>query len=259
LSFRFHFGLFAPTASVTQQASYPASQLPRKPVTQQASYPESQLPSKPPMEADSASIVTRYFPTLTGRQVEQFSQLGDLYRDWNSKINVISRKDIDNLYVNHVLHSLGIARIVSFNPGAEILDVGTGGGFPGIPLAILFPQTKFKLVDSIGKKITVVKEVSQSLGLTNVNAEQIRAEELKARYDFIVSRAVTQMKEFYGWVHNKVKKDSHHTLDNGILYLKGGDLDEEMAALKKPYSVYRLSDYFGEEFFLTKHVVYLPL
>jgi 16S rRNA (guanine527-N7)-methyltransferase len=211
------------------------------------------------MELERSSIVTHYFPSLTERQVQQFSQLGELYRNWNSKINVISRKDIDNLYVNHVLHSLGIARIVTFNPGAEILDVGTGGGFPGIPLAILFPQAKFKLVDSIGKKITVVREVSQALGLANVNAEQIRAEELRGKYDFIVSRAVTQMKEFYDWVQNKVKKDSHHTLDNGILYLKGGDLDEEMSALKKPYSVYRLSDYFSEDFFQTKHVVYLPL
>src|SRR5436190_10037935 len=211
------------------------------------------------MEANSANVITRYFPSLAEKQVEQFSRLGELYRDWNSKINVISRKDIDNLYINHVLHSLGIARVVSFNPGADILDVGTGGGFPGIPLAILFPQTKFKLVDSIGKKITVVKEVSHALGLTNVDSEQIRAEELRGKYDFIISRAVTQMKEFYGWVQNKVKRDSSHTLDNGILYLKGGDLDEEMAALKKPYSVYHLSDYFSEEFFQTKHVVYLPL
>jgi 16S rRNA (guanine527-N7)-methyltransferase len=211
------------------------------------------------MEADSARVISRYFPNLSERQVDQFSHLGELYRDWNSKINVISRKDIDNLYVNHVLHSLGIARIVSFNPGADVLDVGTGGGFPGIPLAIFFPQTKFRLIDSIGKKITVVREVSQALGLANVHAEKIRAEDLKGKYDFIVSRAVTQMKEFYGWVQNKVKQDSHHTLDNGILYLKGGDLDEEMAALKKPYSVYHLSEYFSEEFFQTKHVVYMPM
>lgn len=161
--------------------------------------------------------------------------------------------------MNHVLHSLGIAKVLTFQPQADVLDVGTGGGFPGIPLAILFPQTRFHLVDSIGKKITVVSEVSKALGLRNVKAEQIRAEQLKEKYDFIVSRAVTRMKEFYGWVHNKVKQDSMHTLDNGILYLKGGDLDEEMRELKRPYSVYNLSDYFKEEFFETKRVVYVPL
>jgi 16S rRNA (guanine527-N7)-methyltransferase len=204
-------------------------------------------------------ILLSYFPKLTEQQQQQLAALGPLYKDWNEKINVISRKDIDNLYVNHVLHSLGIAKIISFLPGAEILDVGTGGGFPGIPLAILFPQTHFHLVDSIGKKITVVKEVSQALGLGNVIAEQRRAEELKKKYDFIVSRAVTQMSEFYGWVHNKTKDKSMHSLDNGILYLKGGDLDEEMNLLKKPYSLYSLPDYFKEEFFETKKVVYLPL
>lgn len=182
-----------------------------------------------------------------------------LYREWNEKINVISRKDIDNLYVNHVLHSLAIAKVISFQPGSEILDVGTGGGFPGIPLAIYFPETQFHLVDSIGKKITVVKEVSKALGLKNVTAEQIRAEQIKHKYDFIVSRAVTQMKEFYGWVNNKVKRESVHTLDNGILYLKGGDLDEEMGQLKRPYSLYDLTKYFGEEFFVTKKIVYLPI
>ena len=205
------------------------------------------------------ALITQYFPDLTERQQQQVASLGSLYADWNEKINVISRKDIDNLYVNHVLHSLGIARVISFMPGAEILDVGTGGGFPGIPLAILFPQTNFHLVDSIGKKIMVVKEMSQALGLSNVTAEQIRAEQLKRRYDFIVSRAVTQMKEFYGWVQNKVKKESIHTLDNGILYLKGGDLDEEMNALKKPYSIYDLTSYFSEDFFQTKKIVYMPI
>ncbi len=204
-------------------------------------------------------VINRYFPSLTEKQQQQFAALGPLYEDWNNKINVISRKDIDNLYINHVLHSLGIARVISFMPGAEILDVGTGGGFPGIPLAILFPQANFHLVDSIGKKITVVKEVSQVLGLANVTAEQIRAEQLKRRYDFIVSRAVTQMKEFYDWVQYKVKKQSIHTLDNGILYLKGGDLDEEMNALKKPYSIYDLTSFFSEEFFQTKKIVYLPI
>ena len=205
------------------------------------------------------ALITQYFPDLTERQQQQVASLGSLYADWNEKINVISRKDIDNLYINHVLHSLGIARVISFMPGAEILDVGTGGGFPGIPLAILFPQTNFHLVDSIGKKIMVVKEMSQALGLSNVTAEQIRAEQLKRRYDFIVSRAVTQMKEFYGWVQNKVKKESIHTLDNGILYLKGGDLDEEMNALKKPYSIYDLTSYFSEDFFQTKKIVYMPI
>ena len=204
-------------------------------------------------------IINHYFPDLTEKQQQQLAALGPLYADWNEKINVISRKDIHNLYVNHVLHSLGIAKVISFMPGAEILDVGTGGGFPGVPLAILFPQTKFHLVDSIGKKITVVKEVSQALGLTNVTAEQIRAEHLKRRYDFIVSRAVTQMKEFYAWVQNKVKKQSVHTLDNGILYLKGGDLEEEMNALKKPYSIYELTTFFSEDFFQTKKIVYMPI
>ena len=207
----------------------------------------------------TSDIITHYFPNLTEKQRHQFKGLGPLYEDWNEKINVISRKDIDNLYVNHVLHSLGIAKVISFLPGAEILDVGTGGGFPGIPLAILFPQTKFHLVDSIGKKITVVKEVSQALGLLNVTAEQIRAEQLNGKYDFIVSRAVTQMKEFYGWIQNKVNNDSHHSLDNGILYLKGGDLEIELNELKKPYSLYDLPTYFTEPYFETKKIVYLPL
>lgn len=186
-------------------------------------------------------------------------KLFDLYSDWNEKINVISRKDIENLYVNHVLHSLGIAKVMSFKPGASVLDVGTGGGFPGIPLAILFPETKFHLVDSIGKKITVVNAVADGLALKNVWGEQIRAEQIKGKYDFIVSRAVTRLKEFYGWIHQKVKDKSMHDLDNGILYLKGGDLDEELKELKKPYSLYNLSDYFKEEFFETKKVVYVPL
>ncbi len=206
-----------------------------------------------------ASILFRYFPDLTEKQKQQFAQLGDLYKDWNEKINVISRKDVENLYTNHILHSLGIAKVMAFQPGASVLDVGTGGGFPGIPLAILFPQTQFHLVDSIGKKITVVNEVAKGVGLTNVKGEQIRAEQIKNKYDFIVSRAVTRMKEFYGWVNNKVKEDSIHTLDNGILYLKGGDLDEEMDELKSPYSLYNLPDYFREEFFETKKVVYMPI
>lgn len=207
----------------------------------------------------TAEIIFKYFPDLTETQKEQFTKLSTLYNEWNEKINVISRKDIDNLYVNHVLHSLGIAKLTSFKPGATVLDVGTGGGFPGIPLAILFPETQFHLVDSIGKKITVVKNVAEGIGLRNIRAEQIRAEQVKGEYDFIVSRAVTRLKEFYGWVRRKVKKESRHTLYNGILYLKGGDLDKELAELKKPHQLFDLNSVFKEEFFETKKVVYLPL
>lgn len=207
-----------------------------------------------------STLILKYFPDLTAAQSEQFGRLASLYREWNDKINVISRKDVDNLYCNHILHSLGIAKVMSFRPAASVLDVGTGGGFPGIPLAILFPEAQFHLVDSIGKKITVVNEVSKSLGLKNVTGEKIRAEEIKNKqYDFVVSRAVTRMREFYGWVNKKIKKDSVHELDNGILYLKGGDLEEEMNELKKPYSIFSLSDYFEEEFFETKQVVYVPV
>ena len=205
------------------------------------------------------STIFHYFSTLTDKQREQFTVLGAVYQDWNQKINVISRKDIENIYINHVLHSLGIAKVISFNKGAHIMDVGTGGGFPGIPLAILFPETEFYLVDSIGKKITVVNEVVRSLGLKNVMAEQIRAEQVKNKYDFVISRAVTRMKEFYGWVDKRIKRESLHTLDNGILYLKGGDLDEELDQLKRPYSLYELTYYFKEEFFETKKLVYMPV
>lgn len=207
-----------------------------------------------------ADIIFNYFLDLTSRQQEQIRALAALYKAWNDQINVISRKDMDNFYTNHVLHSLGIAKVINFKPKAEVLDVGTGGGFPGIPLAILFPDTRFHLVDSIGKKIKVVNEVVNALKLTNVEAEKTRAEEIKGRqYDFIVSRAVTRMKEFHQWVKNKVKKESTHSLDNGILYLKGGDLEEEMAELGKPYSMYELSEFFKEEFFETKKVVFVPL
>jgi len=204
-------------------------------------------------------ILLHYFPDLTSLQKDQFLKIFELYKEWNDKINVVSRKDIDNLYVNHVLHSLGIAKVASFKPGTTILDVGTGGGFPGIPLAILFPETQFHLVDSIGKKITVVKNVAEGLGLKNVKAEQIRAEQIKGEYDFIVSRAVTRLKEFYGWVNRKVRKKSNHELYNGILYLKGGDLQEELAELNKAHQIFDLSDFFAEEFFQTKKVVYVPL
>ena len=206
-----------------------------------------------------AELIFSYFPNLTTHQKEQFSQLLPLYCDWNAKINVISRKDIENLYLNHALHSLAIAKFTHFNPGAEILDVGTGGGFPGIPLAILFPETRFHLIDSIGKKITVVKNVAEAIGLRNVRAEQIRAEQVKGEYDFIVSRAVTRLKEFYGWIHRKAKKQSAHALYNGILYLKGGDLDEELAELKKPHQIFELATVFKEEYFDTKKLVYIPL
>lgn len=205
------------------------------------------------------SIIFNYFNTLTEKQRDQFTKLGALYQHWNEKINVISRKDIENIYINHVLHSLGIAKVITFNRGAHVMDVGTGGGFPGIPLAILFPETEFYLVDSIGKKITVVNEVAQALGLKNVAVEQIRAEQVKNKYDFVVSRAVTRMKEFYGWVDKRIKNESRHTLDNGILYLKGGDLDEELNELKKPYSLYNLSDSFKEGYFATKKLVYMPI
>ena len=208
---------------------------------------------------ESSQIISHYFPDLSETQKKQFVQLYPLYKEWNDKINVISRKDVDNLYINHVLHSLGIAKVNSFKPGAAVLDVGTGGGFPGIPLAILFPETQFHLVDSIGKKVTVVKNVADGLGLKNVRAEQIRAEQIKGEYDFIVSRAVTRIKEFYGWVHNKVKTKSIHDMDNGILYLKGGDLDEELGELKRLYQIFELSTYFKEDFFETKKVVYMPV
>jgi len=203
-------------------------------------------------------ILLKYFPELTDDQKDKFTELGDLYKDWNAKINVISRKDIDLLYERHVLHSLGIAKIQEFKEGASVLDVGTGGGFPGIPLAILFPETKFYLVDVIAKKIRVVNEVANALGLTNVKAEQRRAGTFDGRFDFVVSRAVTNMPDFVKWVRKNVAKKSAHELPNGILYLKGGDLTEELALFPKA-TQYNLPDYFEENFFETKKVVHLPL
>ena len=203
-------------------------------------------------------ILNKYFPNLSETQVQHFKQLELLYTEWNAKINVISRKDIAALYKRHVLHSLGIAKVQPFNPGARILDVGTGGGFPGIPLAILFPEAEFYLVDSIGKKIKVVEEVSAALGLKNVKAAHIRAEKVKGEFDFIVSRAVTTMPDFVKWVRKKVAKKQQHTLKNGILYLKGGDLTEELS-LYSSASLYELSAFFDEDFFETKKVVHLPL
>ncbi len=202
--------------------------------------------------------ILKYFPDLTGIQKEQFSKLDFLYHDWNAKINVISRKDIEELYTKHILHSLGIAKIIKFEPGTYVLDVGTGGGFPGIPLAILFPETRFFLIDVIAKKIKVVQAVAEALELKNVKAEQLRAELVKGDFDFIVSRAVTNMPDFVSWVKDKIKKKSKHELKNGILYLKGGDLTEELKDFPKA-TEYNLSDYFEDEFFETKKVVHLPL
>jgi 16S rRNA (guanine527-N7)-methyltransferase len=202
--------------------------------------------------------ILKHFPNLTEVQKEQFQQLDALYHDWNEKINVISRKDIDALYTKHILHSLGIAKIQSFEPGTYVLDVGTGGGFPGIPLAILFPETRFYLIDVIAKKIKVVQAVADALGLKNVKAEQIRAENVKGDFDFIVSRAVTNMPDFVSWVKTKIKKQHKHELKNGILYLKGGDLTEELAAFPKA-TLYDLANFFEDEFFETKKVVHLPL
>jgi len=203
-------------------------------------------------------VLLNYFPHLTPLQIQQFQTLYPLYLDWNSKINVVSRKDIEELYTRHVLHSLGIAKVISFQPNTKIVDVGTGGGFPGIPLAILFPECQFHLIDVIGKKIKVVNEVAHSIGLKNIKATQTRAENLKDSYDFMVSRAVTNMTDFVQWVQPHVKKNSKNELPNGILYLKGGDLSEELAPFPKA-KLYDLSTFFSEDFFETKKVVYLPL
>jgi 16S rRNA (guanine527-N7)-methyltransferase len=202
--------------------------------------------------------IIRQFPNLTENQILQFQKLEALYQDWNAKINVISRKDIDELYTKHVLHSLAIAKIQPFEPGTYILDVGTGGGFPGIPLAILFPETRFYLIDVIQKKIKVVQAVAEGLGLKNVKAEQMRAENAKGDYDFIVSRAVTNMPDFVSWIKDKIKKQNKHTLSNGILYLKGGDLTEELKDFPKA-TEYNIAEFFSDEFFETKKVVHLPL
>ncbi|MCK5028195.1 MAG: 16S rRNA (guanine(527)-N(7))-methyltransferase RsmG [Bacteroidales bacterium] len=203
-------------------------------------------------------IILRYFPDLTEKQKSQFELLKSLYTDWNDKINVISRKDIEQLYERHVLHSLAIAKVIHFKKDSEILDVGTGGGFPGIPLAILFPDCNFHLVDSIAKKIKVVQEVASSLQITNIRAEQERAEKIKHQYDFVVSRAVTAFPLFYNWVRTKIKKDSKNELKNGILYLKGGDLNEELKDFKREIKTFEISEFFIEPFFETKKVIYLP-
>ncbi len=200
-----------------------------------------------------------HFPSLSSVQIEQFTVLESLYSHWNEQINVISRKDIENFYERHVLHSLGIAKVLEFKKGTDVLDVGTGGGFPGIPLAILFPDTHFTLVDSIGKKIKVVQEVASALGLKNVTAIHQRAEEVKGKFDFVVSRAVTKMSDFIPWVEKKIKQESIHSLKNGILYLKGGELKEEMRLVKQKNKAYHLPLFYKEEFFETKQVVYVKL
>ena len=203
-------------------------------------------------------LLLKYFPELSDVQLHQFRALQGLYEDWNSKINVISRKDIESLYLRHVLHSLSIAKLIQFKEGSKILDIGTGGGFPGIPLAILFPYVEFHLVDSINKKLNVVNGVAGSLGLVNIKTTHSRAESIQGNYDFIVSRAVTTMPDFVSWVKNRVAKKSLHNLRNGILYLKGGDLTEELKLYKKA-TLYDLNTYFEEDFFETKKIVHLPL
>ena len=204
-----------------------------------------------------AKLIFNYFPNLTQQQQDQFIALEALYQDWNLKINVVSRKDIEELYLRHVLHSLAIAKFISFNPGAQVLDVGTGGGFPGIPLAILFPETQFTLVDAIGKKIKVVQEVVDGLGIENVRAIHQRVEEDNNQYDFVVSRAVAAMPTFMRWIKGRIKKVSEHPIKNGVLYLKGGDLGEELQDYRT-VQIYSLIDYYKEDFFETKKLVYLP-
>ena len=206
----------------------------------------------------TVETIFEYFPNLSDNQKEQFERLEELYKDWNQKINVVSRKDIDELYLRHVLHSLGIAKFISFKDGSKVLDVGTGGGFPGVPLAIFFPEVKFTLVDSIGKKIKVVDEVVEGLQLSNVKTINSRVEEIPGQFDFIVSRAVAAMPTFVHWVKGKIKKESVHDIRNGILYLKGGDLEEELKQYRTA-EIFELNDYFKEDFFETKKMVYLPL
>jgi len=202
-------------------------------------------------------IIQKYFSSLTDEQINKFNQLQKIYSEWNSKINVISRKDIEHLYLRHVLHSLGIAKIIEFNNGTKIMDAGTGGGFPGIPLAILFPEANFFLADSIGKKIKVVNNVAKELELNNVIAQQIRVEEVKEKFDFIVSRAVTSLDVFYNWIKTSINTKNSNNIPNGILYLKGGDLNEELKSLKKSYKIYNLNNFFTEDFFETKKVVHI--
>ena len=207
--------------------------------------------------ADVSRIFT-YFPELSLQQKERLEALYPLYQEWNEKINVVSRKDIENIYIRHVLHSLTIAKVVSFRSGAQILDVGTGGGFPGIPLAILFPETEFHLVDSINKKIKVVQAVADGLGLQNVTAEHIRAENVKGSYDFVITRAVARLSMLLQWCRKHIKATSTHAIQNGLLALKGGDLSEELKEAHVNYVLHSLTDYFQEPFFVQKYIVYVP-
>jgi 16S rRNA (guanine527-N7)-methyltransferase len=204
-------------------------------------------------------ILLKYFPDLTKEQIVNFSRLKNLYSDWNEKINIISRKDIDLLYERHVLHSLSIAKIISFNKGSSIVDIGTGGGFPGIPLAIIFPDVYFLLIDSIGKKIKVVNSIIENLELQNVKAQHLHSNELKGKFDFIVSRAVTAFPQFVKFSENKIKSESINRLPNGILYLKGGDISEEIKGFEKRITLYKISNYFSEDFFETKFIVHYPI
>lgn len=203
--------------------------------------------------------ILRYFPDLTPKQIQQFEQLPELYAHWNAQINVISRKDVDALLERHVLHSLGIAKVMAFEDRSSVLDVGTGGGFPGIPLAILFPEVNFYLVDSIGKKIKVVQAVADALGLQNVRSKHQRAEKVKAKFDFVVSRAVTRMPDFLKWIRKSFLSECNNEFPNGVLYLKGGDLTEEMASIEYYHKEFLLSDYYQEDFFETKKVVYVQM
>lgn len=204
-------------------------------------------------------ILLKYFDQLSTKQIDQFKKATSLYKEWNEKINVISRKDIDFFLERHLLHSLAIAKVIQFKEGTKVLDVGTGGGFPGIPLAIFFPDVQFTLIDSIGKKIKVVGDISSQLGLNNVKPINGRAEDVETRFDFVVSRAVTRILPFYHWVKGKFEKESFNTLKNGIIYLKGGELDEELSELKKPYKIFDIPSFYKEEFFETKKVLYVPV
>ena len=202
------------------------------------------------------SLITKYFPDLSDKQREQFTALYDLYAEWNAKINVVSRKDFDQLYLRHILHSLAIAKVCQFKAGARVLDVGCGGGFPSVPLAIMFPEAKFVSADSIGKKITVVKGVCEGAGIENIDARNIRVEQIPEKFDYVVSRAVTEMPAFVKWIWTKIEKGQQGTLPNGILYLQGGDLTEELAATRLKWKEFNISEFFEEDFFETKKVVY---
>jgi 16S rRNA (guanine527-N7)-methyltransferase len=204
----------------------------------------------------NSELIKRYFPEITPRQQEQFARLGELYAEWNARINVVSRKDMEHLYTRHILHSLAIAKVCQFEAGAKVVDIGCGGGFPSVPLAIMFPDVQFTAVDSIAKKITVVRGVAEGADIKNIEALNMRVEQLNHRYDYVVSRAVTEMSRFVGWVWNKIERGQHGTLPNGILYLKGGDLAEELALTRKKWTLYDISQIFDEEFFETKKVVY---